>query len=106
MLPCLAWGDAETICALKDQIQVVKEWVAGKFCRQRDKGAGYGVNPGTLHVLYGFPMTRARTRWQRLPEPSALCGMSLAAAEMEIPPPTGPVVKVRSNFQWWEHFAC
>jgi len=81
-------------CALKDQIQVVKEWVTGKFCRQRDKGAGYGVNPGTLHVLYGFLMTRASARWQRVPEPSAVCGMSLAAGEMEIPPPMGLAVTV------------
>lgn len=95
MLPCLARGDAETIHrALKDQIQVVKAWVAGKFCRQRDKGAGYGVNPWTSRVLYGFPITRACARWQRVPEPSAVRGMSLAADEVEIPPPTGPAVAV------------
>lgn len=63
--------------------------MAGQFCRQRDKGAGSRVNPGTWHVLFGFPMTRACTRWQRVPEPSAVCGMSLAADDMEIPPPTG-----------------
>lgn len=110
MLPHLARGDAGTVHrTLKDRIQVAKEWVAGKFCRQRVKGAGYRVNPGTSLVLYRFPMARACARWQRVPAPSAMRRMQLAADEMEIPPPMGPAVAVPSNFhnfQCRERFAC
>lgn len=58
---------------LKGRVQVVKEWVAGKFCWQRDEGDGYGVNPATSRVLCGFP----RARWQRVPGPSATRRMAL-----------------------------
>lgn len=66
-----------------------------------------------MGLIQGPCMSFTDSRWPELApdgrgclEPSALCGMSLAAAEMEIPSPTGPVVTVRSHFQWWEHFAC
>lgn len=72
MLPCLAQDDSETMHFSSSAR--VKEWVAGKFCRQRDKGAGSRVNPGP-------GMSFTDSRWPELAPDGRGCPNHLPCAE-------------------------